>query len=168
MSLGKPDVTKFDSDDDSISDARPEMQTAFTSLNTIIDDYNSAGGLTGYPSTYETETFTTDSEVHVVAVTDGVVNEYLINGGGGSNVIVEIDVQHFTSGAPGYVVMKNISSSASCTFRMNRGSTNRVDLSFPINGEAVFVAHTFAGTGGIKAGIFIPDHSVNSGATICF
>ena len=40
MALGKPDITKFDSDDDSIKDARPEMQTAFTSLNTIIDNYN--------------------------------------------------------------------------------------------------------------------------------
>jgi hypothetical protein len=46
MALGKPDITKFDSDDDSIKDARPEMQTAFTSLNTIIDEYN-AGTLAG-------------------------------------------------------------------------------------------------------------------------
>ena len=166
MALGKPDITKFDSNDDSIKDARPEMQTAFTSLNTIIDDYND-GSLIGYPTTYETETFTTNGP-HIVAVTDGVVNEYLANGGSGTNVQIVIDVQHFTGGKPGYVVMKNISTLATCTFRLNRGSTDRVNETFAINGEAVFVAHTFGGTGGIKAGIFIPDHSVNSGVSICF
>ena len=47
MALGKPDVTKFDSDDDSIKDARPEFQTAFTSLNTMIDEYNANGDTFG-------------------------------------------------------------------------------------------------------------------------
>jgi hypothetical protein len=166
MPLGKPDVTKFDSDDDSIKDARPEMQTAFTSLNTIIDDYNANGESfgTGLPATYETETFTTVGP-HVVAVTDGVVNEYLANGSGGTNPVIEIDVQNFTG--QGYVVMKNIGS-ANATFRMNRGSTNHVDEVFITNGEAVFVAYQFAGSQSIKAGIFIPDHSVNSGVSICF
>jgi hypothetical protein len=47
MPLGKPDITKFDSNDDSIRDARPEIQTAFTSLNTIIDEYNANGDTFG-------------------------------------------------------------------------------------------------------------------------
>ena len=47
MPLGKPDVTKFDSDDDSIKDARPEIQTAFTSLNTMIDEYTANGDTFG-------------------------------------------------------------------------------------------------------------------------
>ena len=57
MPLGKPDVTKFDSDDDSIKDARPEIQTAFTSLNTMIDEYTANGDTFGSglpPRTYTT------------------------------------------------------------------------------------------------------------------
>ena len=67
MSLGKPDITKFDSDDDSIRDARPEIQTAFTSLNTIIDEYNN-GTL---KSNLSNQTFTTVSAGATINVANG-------------------------------------------------------------------------------------------------
>lgn len=48
MAVAKPDPTKFDSDDDSISEARPELETLVNSFNTIADDYNAGllGGAT--------------------------------------------------------------------------------------------------------------------------
>ena len=86
MPLGKPDITKFDSDDDSIKDARPEIQTAFTSLNTMIDEYNANGDTFGsglpprtfysvnptVPTTYQ---FTGEFDVYDIASSEDVIFE---------------------------------------------------------------------------------------------
>lgn len=49
MSVTKPDPTAFDSAEDSIASARPELETLVNSFNTIADDYNAGllGGQAG-------------------------------------------------------------------------------------------------------------------------
>ena len=91
MALGKPDITKFDSNDDSIKDARPEMQTAFTSLNTIIDDYNNNGETFGLGKIYPT-LFTeidTTSGTQQVALANGFTHVIRVKGGNTATIGIE-------------------------------------------------------------------------------
>ena len=91
MPLGKPDVTKFDSDDDSIRDARPEIQTAFTSLNTVIDDYNANGETFGLSKIYPT-LFTeidTTSGNQQVSLANGFTHVVRVKGGNTATIGIE-------------------------------------------------------------------------------
>ena len=112
MAVTKPDPTKFDSDDDSISEARPELEILVNSFNTIADDYNDgslgAGGLGTYgiPTTtlfpasgsYTTSTSVspTESQNHVVIrgrgnITLGIdikaIADFAATGAGGFGII---------------------------------------------------------------------------------
>lgn len=91
MPLSKPDVTKFDSDDDSIRDARPEIETAFTSLNTIIDDYNTNGETFGRSLLYPT-LFTeidTSGGSQSVALDNGYTHVVRVKGGNTATIGIE-------------------------------------------------------------------------------
>jgi hypothetical protein len=103
MALGKPDITKFDSDDDSIKDARPEMQTAFTSLNTMIDEYNTNGETFGQGQIYPTKRrdIASDSAGEQLQLENGFSHVIMTSGGG----TIDLAIENFAVQSTHYITL---------------------------------------------------------------